>query len=154
MFQKVSNVKYRKTLCKRTEYHDFPSIFFCLGPGKIRWGTLRYIRKVRLSKNFMPKRAISAFSAFSRFIAFKFRWGTPLCFRIFGTSKTFCSVGGYRDSPLIFLASQYWKISWVTPSNFRKNSGIETFYAWERKNTFLTRNLLSHSTQKTPGNHL
>ena len=94
MFQKVSNVKYRKTLCKRTEYHDFPSIFFCLGPGKIRWGTLRYIRKVRLSKNFMPKRAISAFSAFSRFIAFKVRWGTPLCFRIFGTSKTFCSVGG------------------------------------------------------------
>ena len=26
---------------------------------KFRWGTLRYIRKVRLSKNFMPKRVIS-----------------------------------------------------------------------------------------------
>ena len=25
---------------------------------KLRWGTLRYIRKVRLSKNFMPKRVI------------------------------------------------------------------------------------------------
>ena len=29
---------------------------------KFRWGTLRYIRKVRLSKNFMPKRVISLFS--------------------------------------------------------------------------------------------
>ena len=25
MFQKVSNVRYRKTLCKRTEYHHFSS---------------------------------------------------------------------------------------------------------------------------------
>ena len=105
MFQKVSNVKYRKILRKRMDYHDFPSIFFCLGPGKIRWGTLWYIRKVRLSKNFMPKRAISLFSAFSRFTAFKVRWGTTLCFRIFGTSKTFTlsrAGGGYRDFPLIF----------------------------------------------------
>ena len=29
---------------------------------KFRWGTLRYIRKLRLSKNFMPKRVISLFS--------------------------------------------------------------------------------------------
>ena len=39
MFQKVSNVRYRKTLCKRTEYHDFQSKFFCL----------------RMQKNFVGK---------------------------------------------------------------------------------------------------
>ena len=35
-----------------------------------RWGTLRYIRKVQLSKNFMPKRVISLFSVefFSRIL--------------------------------------------------------------------------------------
>ena len=77
-FQKVSNVRYRKMLCKRTEYHNFPSKFFCLGPKKNRWGTHRYIRKLRLSKNFMPKRAISLFSTFSRFTAYKVRWGTPV----------------------------------------------------------------------------
>ena len=35
MFQTVSNVRYRKSLCKRTEYHDFQSKFFCLRVPKI-----------------------------------------------------------------------------------------------------------------------
>ena len=30
MFQKVSNVRYRKNLCIRTEYHSFPSKIFHL----------------------------------------------------------------------------------------------------------------------------
>ena len=61
-FQNVSNVRCRKVFCKRTEYQDFPSKIFCLGAEKFRWGTLRYIRKVRLSKNFMTKRLITLFS--------------------------------------------------------------------------------------------
>ena len=36
--------------------------FLSEGAEKFRWGTLRYTRKVRLSKNFMPKRLISLFS--------------------------------------------------------------------------------------------
>ena len=76
---------------------------------KFRWGTLRYIRKVRLSKNFMPKRVISFFSVefMSRLLPIKLA-GEPLCDPGFlGHRKLLCSVGGYRDSPLIFLASQY-----------------------------------------------
>ena len=30
MFQTVSNVRYRKNFCKRTEYHDFQWKIFCL----------------------------------------------------------------------------------------------------------------------------
>ena len=75
-FQNVSNVRCRKVLCKRTEYHDFPSKFFCLGAEKFRWGTLRYIRKVRLTKNFMTKRLITLFSVefFFTYTASKVRW--------------------------------------------------------------------------------
>ena len=76
---------------------------------KFRWGTLRYIRKVQLSKNFMPKRVISLFSVefMSRLLPIKLA-GKPLCDPGFlGHRKLLCSVGVYRDSPLIFLASQY-----------------------------------------------
>ena len=80
--------------------------------------------------------------------------GEPLCFRIFGTSKMFMlSRGGIAIFRWFFLASQYLQIAWVTPSTFRKFSGIETFYGWERKITFFGRIFLSHGTQKTPGNH-
>ena len=76
---------------------------------KFRWGTLRYIRKVQLSKNFMPKRVISLFSVefMSLLLPIKLA-GKPLCDPGFlGHRKLLCSVGVYRDSPLIFLASQY-----------------------------------------------
>ena len=122
---------------------------------KIRWGTLRYIRKVRLSKNFMPKRVRSLFSVefMSRLLPINLA-GEPLCDPGFlGHRKLSCSVGWYRDSPLIFLASQYWKTWWVTPSTFQKFSGIETFYAWERKITFFSRKFFSHRTRKIPGEH-
>ena len=71
---------------------------------KFRWGTLRYIRKVRLSKNFMPKKVISLFSVeyMSPLLPIKLA-GEPLCDPGFlGHRKLLCSVGGYRDSPLIF----------------------------------------------------
>ena len=108
-YQNVSNVRCRKVLCKRTEYHDFPSKIFCLGAKKFRWGALRYIRKVRLSKNFMTKRLITLFSVefFFKCTASKVRWRTPLCFRTFGTSKTFMLSRVQRNFPSVFLASQY-----------------------------------------------
>ena len=98
--------RYRIFLCMRTENHVVHSKFFVSQYAKNSWerllrfkmfgirklfGTLRYIKKVRLSKNFMPKRVISIFSVefFSRIL------------------KTFMFSRGNRDSPLIFLASQY-----------------------------------------------
>ena len=69
--------------------------FWAQSADKFRCGTLRYIRKVRLSKNFMPKRVISIFSVeFFSYTANKARSGIPLCFRIFGTSKTFMLSSG------------------------------------------------------------
>ena len=123
---------------------------------RFRCGTLRYVRSNRLSKNFMPRRVISLFSVefFSRILPMKLGRESLFVSESLGHRRLLCSVAGYRDSPLIFLTSQYWKISWVTPSTFQKFSGIETFYAWERKITFFSRKFLSHSTRKIPGNHL
>ena len=109
---------------------------------RFRCGTLRYSRKGRLSKNFMPKRVITLFSVdfFSRILPIKFVTESLFVSESLGHRRLLCSGAGYRDSPLIFLASQYWKISWVTLSTLRKTSGIETFYAWERKTTLFCRN--------------
>ena len=145
-----------KIFLQKNGISRFSVEFFCLGLKKNRWGTFRYIRKVQLSKNFMRKRAISLFSPFSRFTAYKIRWGTPLCFRILGTSKTFMlsrGGGGVVIFRWFLLASQYWKFSWVTPSTLRKKSGFETFITRERKITFFSRKVLSHSSRKIPGNH-
>ena len=131
---------YRKFSCKRTEYHDFPSNFFCLGLKKKRWGTLRYIRKVQLSKNFMRKRAISLFSPFSRFTAYKIRWGTPLCFRILGTSKTFMlsrGGGGRRDIPLVFVGLPVLKIFVSNPINLTEKVGFRNFHYMRTENHVL-----------------
>ena len=128
--------------------------FLAQSTERFRCGTLRYIRKVRLSKNFMRKRVISLFSVefFSRILPINLGRESIFVSESLGHRSLLCSVAGYRDSPLIILASQSWKISCVTPSNFRKFSGIEFFYAWERKITFFIRKFLSHSTQKIPGN--
>ena len=76
---------------------------------RFRCGTLRYITKGRLTKNFMPKSVITLFSVdfFSSKTPIKFI-AEPLCVKeSLGRRKLLCSVGGYRVLPLIFLASQY-----------------------------------------------
>ena len=72
---------------------------------KFRWGTLRYIRKVRLSKNFMHRRVISLFSVefFSRLLPIKLGWESLFVSESLGHRRLLCSVAGYRDSPLIFF---------------------------------------------------
>ena len=54
--------------------------FLSQSAGNFRWGTLRYIRKVRLSKKFMPKRVISLYSVefMSRLLPINFA-GETLC---------------------------------------------------------------------------
>ena len=82
--------------------------FLAQSADKFRCGTLRYIRKVRLSKNFMPKRVISIFSVefFSRILPTKLGRESLFVSESLGHRRLLCSVAGYRDSPLIFLASQ------------------------------------------------
>ena len=110
MFQTVSNVRYRKNLCKRTEYHDLQSKIFCLRvPKDFRCGKLRCIRKVRLSKKFMPKRVISLFSVdfFSRILRIKFVTESLFVSESLGHRKLLCSVGGVAIFRWFFMTSQY-----------------------------------------------
>ena len=82
----------------RFSVENFPS----QGDERFRCGTLWYIRKVRLSKNFMPMRLITVFSVeiCSLILPIKFV-GEPLCVsESLGLRKRLCSVGGYRDFPL------------------------------------------------------
>ena len=118
---------------------------------RFRCGTLRYMRKVRSSKNFMPMRLISLFSVefFSRILPIKFV-GEPLCVsESLGLRKFLWSVGGIAIFRWFFLASQYLNFSLVTPSTLRKISGNETFYACERKITFFCRNFFVSQYQKS-----
>ena len=73
-----------------------------------RCGTLRYSRKCRLSKSFMAKRVISLFSVefFSRILPIKLGRESLFVSESLGHRRLLCSVAGYRDSPLILLASQ------------------------------------------------
>ena len=83
--------------------------FSSQGARRFRCGTLRYIRKVRLSKNFMPMRLISLFSVefFSRILPIKFV-GEPLFVsESLGHRKLLCSVGGVAIFRWFFMTSQY-----------------------------------------------
>ena len=75
---------------------------------RLRCRTLRYIRKVWLSKNFMPRRVISLLSVefFSRILPIKLGRESLFVSEPLGHRRLLCSVAGYRDSPLIFSASQ------------------------------------------------
>ena len=75
----------------------------------------------------MPRRVISLFSVefFSRILPIKLGRESLFVSESLGHRRILCSVAGYRDSPLILLASQTWKFSCLTPSNFRKYSGID-----------------------------
>ena len=155
MFQKVSNVRYQKNLCKRTEYHDFQWKSFCIRMPKNFVGVHFVISEKFGYRKISCLRSDITFLRwiYVTFTAYKVGWGTTLWSRIFGTSKTFMLSRGLSRFSVDFLASQYWKTSWVTPSTFQKFPGIETFHAWERKITFFSRKFLSHSSRKTPGNH-
>ena len=122
---------------------------------KFRWRTLRYIRKVRLSKNLMPKRVISLFSVelMSRLLPIKLA-EEPFCDPGFlGHRKLLCSVGGYRDSPLIFFGLTVLK-------NFVGNAferpeifGYRIFLCMRTENHVLQSNFFVSQYQKNRGNH-
>ena len=82
--------------------------FLAQSAERFRCGTLRYTRKNRISKNFMPKRVISLFAVefFSRILPVKLGRESFFVSESFEFRRLLCSVAGYRDSPLIILASQ------------------------------------------------
>ena len=117
---------------------------------KIRWGTLRYIRKVRLSKNFMPKRVISLFSVefMSRLLPIKLA-EEPLCDPGFlGHRKLSYSVGGYRDSPLIFFGLTVLKNFVGNAFNISKIFGNRNFICMRTENHVLQSNFFASQYQK------
>ena len=53
MFQTVSNVRYRKNLCKRTEYHDFSRKFFVSECRKFSLGNTSVYQKSSAIEKFL-----------------------------------------------------------------------------------------------------
>ena len=105
---------------------------------KFRWGTLRCIRKIRVSKEFMHQRGRG----------YQFSPSKTVCHTVskifvgehsgvsgnFGYRKTLCIREG---GSITFLrrklfVTQYQKISLGNTSVYQKNSGIEKFYASQR----------------------
>ena len=117
---------------------------------KFRWGTLRYIRKVRLSKNFMPKRVISLFSVdfMSRLLPINLA-GEPLCDPGFlGHRKLSCLVGGYRDSPLSFFGLTVLKNFVGNAFNLPEIFGNRNFICMRTENHVLQSNFFVSQYQK------
>ena len=83
--------------------------FSLQGAKRFRWGTLRYTRKVRLSKNFMPKRLISLFSVelYSLMLPIKFVREPLFVSESLGHRRFLCSVGGVAICLWFFLACKY-----------------------------------------------
>ena len=71
-------------------------IFLAQSAEKFRCGTLRYIRKVRLSRIFMPKRVISLFPVdfFSRILPTKLGRESLFVSESLGHRRLLCSVAG------------------------------------------------------------
>ena len=124
---------------------------FLSRPEKLRWGTLRYIRKVRLSKNIMTERFISLFSVvfFFTYTAYKVPWGTPLCFRTFGTSETFMlRKGGFRNFPLFFFGITVLTNCVGNPFNLPENFGYRNFLCMRTENHVLQSNFFVSQYRK------
>ena len=113
IFQKVSKVRYRRFFVNKNGISIFSvGKFLAQSAKRFRCGTLRYMRKVRLFKNFMPMRLISLFSVefFSRILPIKVVV-EPLCIsESLGLRKLLCSVRGHRDIPLVFWPPSTEKI--------------------------------------------
>ena len=99
-------------------------------------GTLRYSRKGRLSKNFMPKMVISLFSVsfFSRILPIKLGRESLFVSESLGHRRLLCSVAGYRESPLIFFGLTVLKNFVRNPFNRRETFGYRNFLCMKTEN--------------------
>ena len=127
----------------------FPVENFLSRPEKFRWRTLRYIRKVRLSKNFMTKRLITLFSVefFPRIPPLKFI-GEPLCVsEALGPRKCFCSVGAAQFS-VGFSGLPILKNLVGNPFSLTQYFGYRNFLCMRTENQVFLPNLLCLTIQK------
>ena len=104
---------------------------------RFRCGTLRYIRKIRLSKSFRPKRLISLFCVkfLSCLLPIKFA-GEPLCVAESLRHRKFDG-RGYRDSPLIFLGLTVLKNFVGYTFNLPELFGYRNFLCMRQENQIL-----------------
>ena len=121
----------------------FPVENFLSRPEKFRWGTLRYVRKARLSKNFMTEWLISLFSVefFSRILPIKFV-EEPLCVsESLGNRKRLCSLGGSRDFPLFLFGITVLTHCVGNPFNLPEHFGYRNLLCMRSENHVLQSNL-------------
>ena len=126
--------------------------FLAQSAEKFRCGTLRYIRKVRLSKNFMPKRVISLFSVefFSRILPTKLGRESLFVSESLGHRRLLCSVAGYRDSPLIFFGLTVLKNFVGNDFNLPEFFGYRNFPCLRTENHVLqSKNFVSQFAKKS-----
>ena len=136
----------------------FVQNFLSLSTEKIRWGTLRCIRKFQVSKNSMHQRGgrlsrLSVENFFSHSIE-KFRWRTLRCFRKFRVWQNFMHKKGISPNTIEkFLSHSADKIR-RTLLYFERILVSKIFKQRRGKLHGFVENILSHRTEKTsPGNH-
>ena len=127
----------KKNLNKNGKSRFSVENFLAQSAERFRCGTLRYIRKIRLSKNFMPKRVISLFSVkyMSCLLPIKFV-GEPLCVsESLGHRKLLSR--WYHDSPLIFFGLTVLKNFVGNAFNLPELFGYRNFLCMRTENQIL-----------------
>ena len=119
---------------KRGVSRLFVQNFLSHGTEKFRWGTLRCIRKFRVSKNYMHQRrgvSRSPSKIFCQTVPKNFVGEHFGVSENFGYRKIICirERGGYHVLRQKFFVTQYRKISLGNTSVFQKISCIAKFYA-------------------------
>ena len=116
----------------------FPVENFLSRPKKFRWGTLRYIRKVRLSKNFLTECLISLFSVefFSRIMPTKFV-GEPPCVSESLGHRILYAQGRALQFSVGFFGLPVLKNFLCNPFNLPENFGNRNFLCMRTENHVL-----------------
>ena len=112
--------------------------FLSQSAGKFRWGTLRYIRKVRLSRNLMPKRVISFFSVefLSRLLPINLAGNPSLIQDLWETEYCYAQYGGIAILRCFFGLPVLKHFVGIT-FNLTENFGYRIFLCMRTENHVL-----------------
>ena len=140
VYREISGIKKFFALEREGLSHFSVENFLSHSTKKFRWGTLRCIRKFRISKNFTHRRegggGVSRFSVenFCHTVSKNFVGEHSGVSGNFGYRKILCIREGRSITFLRrkLFVKQYQKISLGNTLVIQKNSGIEKFYASER----------------------
>ena len=111
-------------------------IFLAQSAERFRCGKLRYIRKVRVSKNFMPERVISRFSGdfFSHILPIKFIWESLFVSESLGHRRLLCSEWDIAILRCFVFGLPVLKIFVGNPFNLTENFGYRNFLCMKTEN--------------------